>query len=322
MVRTLDGAVRPTMAAVFPPMAISIERQMTGEPHLAVWYDLADRQLREDRVLSNSIVLGFPYADVEEMGTSVIVVADDAPEVAHGLAADLADALWAHRHEFLGRLVDVDAALRQCEQLDGPVCLLDMGDNVGGGSAADGTWIAHEIHKRRLPRSFLCLCDRDAVQQAELAGVGQTIHLRVGGKTDDQHGPPLEAVFRVQSLHDGRFEERQVRHGGFATFDQGRTAIVQTDYGMTVMLTSERMVPFSLQQLRSCKLDPSQLKILVAKGVHAPVAAYQEVCRHFIRVNTPGSTCADMTRLAFRRRRRPMFPFEAETDWPRKAVGP
>ena len=51
-------------------------------------------------------------------------------------------------------------------------------------------------------------------------------------------------------------------------------------------------------------------RVLVAKGVHAPVAAYREVCKTFIRVNTPGVTCADMTRQIYHHRRRPLFPFE------------
>ena len=318
MARTLEGQIRPTMAAVFPPMAINIERQMTEEPPLAECYNVADRQLGRETVLSSSIVLGFPYADVEEMGTSIVVVTDDAPELADRLAGELADCLWTRRHDFVGRFVGIKTALDECTRLDGPVCLLDMGDNVGGGSPADGTIIAHEIHKRRLPRSFVCVYDPDAVRQAEQAGIGQTVSLRIGGKTDAHHGQPLATTLHVRSMHDGRFQEQQVRHGGLASFDQGRTVVVDTDYGMTVMLTSRRMVPFSLEQLKSCGLDPSEFKILVAKGVHAPVAAYREVARHFIRVNTPGSTCADMTRLDFRHRRRPLFPFESQAEWRRR----
>ncbi len=68
--------------------------------------------------------------------------------------------------------------------------------------------------------------------------------------------------------------------------------------------------PFSLQQLIGCGLDPASFKILVAKGVHAPVAAYREVCKTFVRVNTPGVTTADVSRLNYRHRRKPMFPFE------------
>ena len=81
------------------------------------------------------------------------------------------------------------------------------------------------------------------------------------------------------------------------------------------MLTSLRMVPFSLQQLTSCGIAPLRFRLLVAKGVNAPIAAYREVCSQFIRVNTMGSTCADMRQLDYRRRRRPLFPLEEDTDW-------
>jgi len=57
-------------------------------------------------------------------------------------------------------------------------------------------------------------------------------------------------------------------------------------------------------------VEPSKFRVLVAKGVHAPVAAYQPVCKALIRVNTPGVTCADMTALEYHHRRKPMFPFE------------
>ena len=76
------------------------------------------------------------------------------------------------------------------------------------------------------------------------------------------------------------------------------------------MLTSQRMPPFSLQQLISCQLDPSSFQVLVAKGVNAPVAAYAPICSELIRVNTPGCTTADMNSLTFHNRRRPLFPFE------------
>jgi microcystin degradation protein MlrC len=134
--------------------------------------------------------------------------------------------------------------------------------------------------------------------------------LRLGGKTDDLHGKPLQDEFHVVGDYDGKFTEPQPRHGGFTQCDQGRTVVVRSDRGMTVMLTSRRMPPFSLQQLVSCNLAPASFNILVAKGVNAPVAAYAPICKHLIRVNTPGCTTADMTTLDFQQRRRPLFPFE------------
>ena len=51
--------------------------------------------------------------------------------------------------------------------------------------------------------------------------------------------------------------------------------------------------------------------MIVAKGVHAPVAAYAPACPSFIRVNTPGVTTADIGNLPYQHRRRPLFPFES-----------
>lgn len=315
MARTLQGEIRPTQAAGFPPLAINIEAQLTSAPPCLPLYRRADEMLSRRGVLSNSILLGFPYADVAEMGSAVLVVTDNDLLRAQHLAHELAASLWTRRHEFVGRLISIDEALDQAAQLEGRVCLLDMGDNVGGGSPGDGTLLAHALHTRRLGESFVCLCDPAAVRAAEAAGVGQEVQLEVGGKADVLHGEPLEAVFRVVGLHDGRFEEPQPRHGGFRVCDQGRTAIVRCESGLTVMLTTRRMAPFSLCQLTGCGVDPEAFRFLVAKGVNAPVAAYAPVCPHFVRVNTPGVTTADMIRLGFKFRRNPLFPFEPDMVW-------
>jgi microcystin degradation protein MlrC len=315
MARTLRGEVVPTQVAAFPPLAINIERQLTSEPPCQPLYELADRQLQRKEVLSNSVFLGFPYADVEEMGSAVLTVTDNEPQLAQAYSVELARYLWSHREDFLGRLIEPNDALQRCLSLPGPICLLDMGDNVGGGSPADSTHLAHAIRNHRATPAFICLYDPQGVEQATAAGIGNSVLLKVGGKTDRLHGDPFEDHFTVLGLYDGRFQEPQPRHGGFTNCDQGATAVLESDSGLTVMLTSRRMPPFSLRQLTTFNVNPTSFHVLVAKGVHAPVAAYQPVCRHLIRVNTPGCTTADMTLLDFRNRRRPMYPFELDAMW-------
>jgi microcystin degradation protein MlrC len=320
LARTLRGEVRPVMAAEFLPLAVNIERQATAEEPCRTLFEAADRLRTAKGVLSVSILLGFPYADVPEMGASVVVVTDSNLAVGRiNRAQDWTQApagMWWHLREgFVGRLIAVDEALDRAAGLDGPVCLLDMGDNVGGGSPGDGTVLAHALHGRRLGPAVVALADPESAQQGAAAGVGARQRLRVGGKTDGRHGPPLDADFTVRGLFGGRFEEPQPRHGGFTTFDQGPAAVVETDAGLTVVLTSRRMVPFSIRQLTSCGVEPARYRVLVAKGVHAPAAAYAPVCRHLIRVDTPGVTSADLSRFEYHHRRRPMFPFEPDTTW-------
>ena len=86
--------------------------------------------------------------------------------------------------------------------------------------------------------------------------------------------------------------------------------VVTTDSGLTISLTGLCTVPVSLGVMTSMNLDPADFQILIAKGVHAPVAAYGPVCTRLIRVNTTGATAADMRTFSYQYRRRPMHPFE------------
>lgn len=317
MDRTLRGEVRPVMGAAFPPLVVNIERQATAESQWRPLLEFAANQLSRPKVLANSLVYGFPYADVPEMGSCVLTVTDGDANFAWQLADELGRLWWDRRADFIGELIGVKEATNWAAELPGPVCLLDMGDNVGGGSPADGTILAHALRAKPLGPSLIVICDPESVAAAEAAGVGAEVWLRVGGKKSNQHGLPIDGLFAVQSLHNGQFEEPQPRHGGMRTFDQGRTATVATVDGiLTVLLTSRRMAPFSLHQLTSGGVDPQAFRVIVAKGVHAPVAAYAPICRHLIRVNTPGVTTADIATLTYRHRRRPLYPFELEAAWP------
>lgn len=314
LTKTLRREIRPAMHAEFLPLVINIERQSTDEPHLKRIYEIADRQLENPKAISNSILLGFPYADVPEMGSAVVAVTDNDPELARTMTKELYDAIWESREAMQGVLIPIETALDQVQvESSERFCLLDMGDNVGGGSAADGTLIAESLLKRKIGPSFVCIYDPQSVEQCQQVSVGANIELRIGGKTDQQHGATWACQVTVKSFHEGRFTEDRPRHGGISYFDQGPSVVVQTtEAPMTILLTSRRMVPFSLNQLTSCGLDPWSFRVLVAKGVHAPLAAYREVCQRFLRVNTPGSTCADVFQLDYRHRRKPLFPFEKE----------
>jgi len=124
------------------------------------------------------------------------------------------------------------------------------------------------------------------------------------------HGTPLAVNATVRSLHNGTYRETEVRHGGRTEEHMGDTAVVDCEDGLTLMLTSRRAIPTSIGMMTSCGLDPADFRVIVAKGVVAPVAAYAPVCSKLIRVNTPGATCADMRQLHYHNRRKPLFPFE------------
>ncbi len=227
------------------------------------------------------------------------------------MVKELGDELISRREEFVARLIGIEEALDQAENLEGPVCLLDMGDNVGGGSPADGTLILHAFQQRKGLTCCACLFDPEAAKAAIEVGAGDSIsQFAMGGKLDDRLGSPFVADVKIISVHDGRFTENEVRHGGKTEYNMGPSAVVETDSGLTILLNSFRTPPFSLKQLTSCDINPEKYNFLVAKGVQAPLAAYSPVCPNFIRVNSPGPTSADMIKLKYQHRRQTLFPFE------------
>jgi microcystin degradation protein MlrC len=311
MVRTLRGEIHPVAEGAFPPLAINIERQLTfAEPMLSVKTELeAVRAL--PGVLSASIALGFPYADVEDMGSAFVVVADNDRDLARAQADRLARWLLRNRDRFRGEMISSEAALARIEAAPKPVGLLDMGDNMGGGGPSDSTVLARLCHESARFKTLFYLPDLESVEAASAAGIGARITLKIGGKLAMSPAPPIEVEVTVVSFHDGKYTETQPRHGGKTGGDMGQVAVVKTDSGLTIMLMSRRGGPnSSAQPIMACGLRPEDFDVIIIKGVHAPVGAYAEICPTLIRVNTPGVTCADLDALEFRNRRRPLFPFE------------
>ena len=314
LVKMLTQGVKPTMRAAFPAISMNIESQGTRqEPMLSVIREL-DRIRALPGVLSASVVMGFPYADVPELGTSFIVVTNNDAKAAQTLVTQLNDWLVKHRELFAGSLIEPDAALKTALTAKKPVGLLDMGDNMGGGSPADSTVLAHlYLRQPNGQRVFVCLTDAESEALARKAGVGAKLRLKMGGKSPVSPGAPLEAEVTVKSLHEGKYRETEARHGGQVDFNMGPTAVVTTATGMTIMLTNRRAFPGSLMQLTSCGLKADDFDAIILKGVHSPIAAYAPVCGTLIRVNTPGVTTADMVKsLTYHHRRRPLYPFESQ----------
>jgi len=310
LARTLCGEFQPVQAIARPPVAISMDRQETAAQPCLALYEQADDLLQLPNVISDSVMLGFPYADVHEMGSSLVVVSNGDKAVASRHANSLANWLSHHRQDYACQSIGTEQAIQQASRGPTPVCLLDMGDNVGGGGPGDGTILVHALESAHYGKSLVCICDPQAVTKANDSGVGAILLLSMGAKTDQLHGRPFVKKVRVVGMHQGRFTESDVRHGGRTGYDMGPTAVVTTDLGTTVILTTHRVPPFSLKQITSCDIDPLDFHTIVAKGVNAPLAAYRDTCPRFIRVNTPGITSADMLQLEFVHRRRPLFPFE------------
>jgi len=310
-VRIVRGEVRPVQALEKPRLIFPILHQNTSAEPLRSLLASAQELGQGDGVLVANVSSGFPYADVPEMGPSVLVITDGDEERARREARRLSEQMWGVRGELETDLPDAKAAVRLAnESQEAPIVLVEMGDNVGGGSAADSTCILEELLRQRSERFVIVIYDPEAVQECVRAGERAQVDLEVGGKTDALHGAPVRIRGRARTLHDGHYEETEVRHGGKRFNAQGLTAVVELERESLVVLNSLRDPPFSLQQLISLGIRPEERRILVVKAAIAYRAAYEPIARRIIEADTPGTTTPNPARLQYTNIRRPMFPLD------------
>ncbi|GAB3254163.1 M81 family metallopeptidase [Larkinella harenae] len=310
LVETLRGTIRPVQQLVQLPLAISIEQQYTTQDPCRSLYEQVQTVREAQTLLSASVLLGFPYADVPEMGSAFILVADERnkADVRNRLQAagqQLSDYMLHRKETFNGSKTSIAAVVPTLATLPQPVLMLDMGDNVGGGAPGNSIHLLKALEEASVSPVFTCLYDPLAVSEASSQQPGDWFRLGMGpaGKT-------YETEVTLQQLSNGKFTESTPKHGGFVNYDMGKTAIVRTRAGNTIMLTTRRTPPYSLRQMTAFVLDPESFAVIVAKGVNAPIAAYAPVCPSIVQVDTPGVTQADMTLFAYQDRRKPLFPFE------------
>jgi microcystin degradation protein MlrC len=262
-------------------------------------------------MLSTSVMGGFYYADVPPMGPSVIAVADGDSELAKSVAEGLADRMWQVREGLYVACASPEKAVERAIAAErGPIVLVDLGDNIGGGSAGDGTVILAEIIRQQAKGAVVAFFAPEAVKECQRLGVGGRFAGRVGGAVDRLHGEPVEVGGTVTGLFDGKWVETEARHGGRRHNDQGATAVLKLDGGTTLLLDSLQTPPFSLGQLTSVGIDPTAAKMIVVKAAVAYKAAYAPVAASIIEVDTPGVTAVNPSRFTYRHIPRPMYPID------------
>jgi microcystin degradation protein MlrC/enamine deaminase RidA (YjgF/YER057c/UK114 family) len=310
ILKYLNKEINPVQNLIQVPVAISIEQQNTSAQPCVNLYEFARKMSQHPGVISLSILLGFPYADVNEMGSSFILVTDGSFPDLTSYEEQFRDYMIKNKTVFVGRKLSIGSQLPLIKDFKKPALLLDMGDNIGGGAPGDSTYLLNALEKHGLYKSFICICDPKAVEKACAYKDNEKFKLTFGNNSGSSGDVQYSSHVTLLHTTEGKFKENSIRHGGQVSFDMGNIAIIETLQGNVVMLTSQRVPPFSLNQLTSFGINPKDFDVVVAKGVNAPIAAYESVCPTIVQIDTPGVTQADMTKFTFINRRRPLFPFE------------
>jgi microcystin degradation protein MlrC len=294
------GQVRPVTAVVDCRMVGFYPT--TAQPMRAIVDSLFTAE-QDPRVLSASIAHGFPWGDVADAGTKVLVIADGDAGHAAEVAQQLARRLYAARHALVPKLENVDAILQEPLPQPLPLILADAGDNPGGGAPCDHTGLLAALLARPHLRSAIgMLWDPAAVSRCHVAGVGARLVLRVGGKAGASSGVPLDIEVEVRAL-----AEQHSQAIGALSDPLGAAAWVRC--GATdIVLVSRRSQALSPTGFTSLGVPLHEASVIGVKSSHHYYAEFSKISPQCRIVETGAALSMDFARLPYRSRDRRYFP--------------
>ncbi len=241
------------------------------------------------------LALGFPPADIEECGLSVVAY-DARPEVAEAAADSLFEALLAAEAEFKSPLLDADTAVRRAMahkgRRRGPIVLADAQDNPGAGGSSDTVGLLDALVRNRAQGATLAIIDDgDVAAQAHDAGVGAIIEAGLGGKSGQSGQAPYQGRFHVEALGDGQFTCYGEMYRGTETA-LGPMALLRIVDGCShvrVIVGGSRFQCLDQAIFRHLGVEPIEQRILAVKSTVHFRADFAPIAAEVLVVESPGA---------------------------------
>ncbi|MGV8950714.1 MAG: M81 family metallopeptidase [Cypionkella sp.] len=292
---------RPTKYVLSPTGVGSANQPMLGVLAAARAIEASDPDM-----LSISVMAGYAYADIPDCGFSLNCLTKGPIEKAERHLDDLVAVLEANIAAGYPQEDDLDTALAKADALPpgtGPILLIEPADNIGGGTPGDATGLLAPLLATGRTGILAAIADPQSVAQCQTAGLGATVSLRIGAKTDAHHGTPVDFTGTVERLSDGHFglenPKSHMASMSGTSFNMGRCAVV-ANHQAKILLSTRKTAPMDLGQYHSQDLRPEDTTYVVIKAAVSHRAAYDPITRASFYVDTPGLCTSDLRRLPYR----------------------
>lgn len=297
MIKTIRGQYKPTMATRKPKVITPSVFQGTGvSPAMEIMEKARRWECRYDDVYV-SVAFGFAYADVPDVGATVMVVTNNDQELADKIADDMSDYIWRKREEFAGKKLPktkegVTMAIEAAKSGKIPVVIADHSDRTGG-----STQILEELMRQGAKNFCIAtLRDEKAVEKIKAKQkAGDEIGIHVGGYSDKFAGNPVRIEGKVEFLGEYRGETWVVLLFG----ENNR-----------VILTPHLRQIRTPQIFEPLGIDLKALDIIVLKSrVHFRRGFHETgLAGAIIEVDAPGWGPADLTTLPYKNIPKDLYP--------------
>jgi microcystin degradation protein MlrC len=313
LVAALDGRIRPVCALARRPMVTPADLHDSSVDPFRSLMALCDR-VEADGALAAAMLPVEPWLDVPDLGWKAVVTTDDDPRAASRAAEQMMDEAWRMRELFLaGRRLPVDEALAVAVAGPPPVVVADAGDATNGGSNGDSTELLRAALRRAdRRRTLLSICDAGAARRAAAAGVGAIVEVAVGSGEEGAYDEQVEVRGEVVAVRDEPIVYTHPAAAG--TRDHPGLAVLLHLGPVAVVVHERRVRVIDPTLYEALGVDAREYAVVQAKSHVSYRAGFARLTTRSVVADTPGPTAANLSTLPYRRRPRPLFPFEPVPD--------
>jgi len=338
LARIIEGKTATFTSLVRLPMFVAPLAASTFNDPMKSVKEYVAGYVKRAGLIDGTFFHGFPYQDVPYSNASVVVVADSRDK-ADAAAKEIAAHIWDLRETLRAESLTVDQAidaalaeLGKPEASDKPsgsgqpsgsgkpgkgyIVINESSDNPGGGAPCDGTHLLRALIRRNVPRSILgIIYDPEIARMAHKVGVGGRVSGRLGGKTDNIHGEPIELTDAiVLNLSDGDFICVSP-YGAGVKGSYGKTARLRI--GAVEVVVAEILARQTLDDrpFLITGADINQYDIVGVKSTNHFRAFFTGRAKAIVPADPPGIHTAVFSRLEFKNIQRPIYPIDPDAKF-------
>jgi len=262
-------------------------------------------------VLNVSVTGGFVFSDLPKCGMTVGATAL-SQAAADAAVEKLSTRAWSERHRYVAALTSLEDAVAKARDATATIILADVADNPGGGGRGNTAWLLEALHEARVPGVVLGLfVDPALAEEAHALGEGAVFEARFNREATE-FSLPFTARARVALVSDGQGVGRRGSMAG-RQFNLGLAArLTLEESGIEVVVISLRRQCHEPRTLEMHGIDIAAARVVVLKSRGHFRAGFGEFApdERIFEVDAPGLTSPVLSRFAWKRLPRPVFPID------------
>jgi microcystin degradation protein MlrC len=313
LVDALENGQRPKVYRAEVAMITSAERHDNTKGPFKELIDLCRNAEETPGIFSVSLLATQPWLDVEELGWKVIVTTSGVDVDGQKIADTIATEAWNRREQFMETVaLSPQEALHQAVTSPGLCAVSDLGDATNGGSPGDSTELLRAALTSHDAGTFiLSIADARAAASAYTTGVGHEVTLDLCDGAIGEYNERTRITGTIEKIASKRIQYTHPAAGG-STDDPGPAALINITGSLTTYLVLHsnpvRVIDPVIYELFD--LDVRDFSAVQAKSPNGFRVGFARVTHEYRLANTKGPTSADLFTLTFKKRPKPLFPFE------------